>query len=263
MDPYELEPGQHQFEQVDADAVCAQCSTVNNEGTLLCKGCGNNLRDQRAQRIAQAQGGDYITPKKSPVHLLTGLLVVLGILTIFYVIGNLQNFEDMMLDSISSQQEAADQDLWDGTYAPMYDEMLTLIEENPTSANLRRITLNSPVTETTYSGRYLVASISTEDNAQTIVGEAQLQRIGERVHFVFLSDRGAREARGYSNLEIDAETGEVSSPRIQDTAEIYLDDKIHIASGGAISIPSGGHNCFVTHTGASRQYEYIAYRVRR
>ena len=38
-------------EHLDADAVCEACDTVNPEGTLLCKTCGNNLRDQRARRM--------------------------------------------------------------------------------------------------------------------------------------------------------------------------------------------------------------------
>ena len=39
-------------ERLDADAVCGSCGTVNPEDTLLCKSCGNNLRDQRQTRIA-------------------------------------------------------------------------------------------------------------------------------------------------------------------------------------------------------------------
>lgn len=38
----------HDFE---ADAVCAQCGLVNEEGTLYCHQCGNNLRDQRRIRL--------------------------------------------------------------------------------------------------------------------------------------------------------------------------------------------------------------------
>ena len=262
MDPYELEPGQHQFEQMDADAVCSQCGTVNDEGTLLCKSCGNNLRDQRAQRVAQSTTGDYITPKKSPVQLLTGLLVVLGILTIFYVVLNLQSFEDMMLESITNQENPADQDLWEGTYAPMYAEMLAEIEGTPTPEDIRRITLNSPLTETTYSGRYLILPEASATTTRSIIGEAQLKRIGNRVHFVYLTDRGSNEGRGYTDLDIDEETGKVSNPKVLDTAVIYLRSEEYVASGASAPIPSGGHACFVTYSGSNNQHEYIAYRVR-
>ncbi|MCX5757207.1 MAG: hypothetical protein NTU83_01615, partial [Candidatus Hydrogenedentes bacterium] len=39
------------IERIDADAVCEKCGTVNPEETLLCKTCGNNLRDQRLHRV--------------------------------------------------------------------------------------------------------------------------------------------------------------------------------------------------------------------
>ena len=42
-------------EGIEADAVCAQCGSANPEGTLICKTCGNNLRDQRLMRIAADQ----------------------------------------------------------------------------------------------------------------------------------------------------------------------------------------------------------------
>jgi len=42
-------------EGIEADAVCAQCGSANPEGTLICKTCGNNLRDQRMLRITADQ----------------------------------------------------------------------------------------------------------------------------------------------------------------------------------------------------------------
>ena len=262
MDPNKLESGAHQFEQMDADAVCSQCGTVNDEGTLLCKSCGNNLRDQRAQRIAHGTGGEYITPKKNPIHMLTGLLVVFGVLAVFYVVFNLQKFENMMIDSISSQENPADQDLWEGTYAEIYEKMITDVDQNQTSENLRRITLNAPPIETAYSGRYLILREGAELNTDNIIGEAQLQQIGERVHFVFLSDRYGYEARGYSDLQIDETTGELLSPMVKNTAELYLNSEYYMASGATVPIPSGGHKCYVNRQDSNRQYAFRAFRVR-
>ena len=45
-------PRQHSAERVDADAVCARCGAVNPEDSLLCKVCGNFLRDLRGRRLA-------------------------------------------------------------------------------------------------------------------------------------------------------------------------------------------------------------------
>ncbi len=264
MESDELEPGGHHFDQMEADAVCSQCHTVNDEGTLLCKACGNNLREQRAQRIAQAAGGEYITPRKNPAQLLTGLLVVFGILAIFYVVFNLQKFENMMLDSISSQVDPADQDLWEGTYANLYEEMLTDIEQNPTSTSVRRISLKSPLSETIYTGRYLIIPSGRSNTSDNVVGEAQLERQGDRVHFVYLSDEKFRivnEARGFTDLEIDEESGELSNPRVLDTAELYTNGEYFFANGASAPRPAGGHKLFVTHSGTNTQLEFKAFRV--
>ena len=47
-------------EHLDADAVCEPCGNVNPEGTLLCKTCGNNLRDM----IQAIEAGQVEEPGK-------------------------------------------------------------------------------------------------------------------------------------------------------------------------------------------------------
>jgi hypothetical protein len=79
------------FEYIDADAVCEQCSTVNPAGTLLCKTCGNNLRDQRMRRLAADEGMEAVHASDRPIRMLTGLLVVLGLLAILWAAINVYN----------------------------------------------------------------------------------------------------------------------------------------------------------------------------
>ena len=89
------------FEQIDADAVCQQCDRINDEGTLICKACGNNLRDQRNLRIAQGAGPELMKEGGSKFRLFTGLLVTLGILLAVYMVLNIGNIEQALVNSLS------------------------------------------------------------------------------------------------------------------------------------------------------------------
>ncbi|HOJ68818.1 MAG TPA: hypothetical protein PLH06_08470, partial [Candidatus Hydrogenedentes bacterium] len=71
---------------LDADAVCAQCGMVNPEGTLLCKNCGNNLRDQRMLRLQAdeaLQGRETAAEQRNT--FLRNALGVLGVLVLLYL----------------------------------------------------------------------------------------------------------------------------------------------------------------------------------
>ena len=72
-------------ETIDADAVCGGCGRINPEGTLICKGCGNNLRDQRLLRLAADQ---MLTGEEETAQRRTWLstaLTVLGILLVIWI----------------------------------------------------------------------------------------------------------------------------------------------------------------------------------
>lgn len=258
MEQYDLDSGQG-FEEVDADAVCQQCGTVNEEGTLLCKVCGNNLRDQRNQRIAQGAGPDLIGDGRSKFQMLTGLLVVFGILIIFFVVWNIENFESLMVDSLSEQTATMDRNVWTGSNAAMYDEMLLDLIEFPTPQNVRQAALDNPQIETTYNGRYLFI-YPGELSASRIVGEANLQRIGDRIHFVFKASHGGPEVRGYAMLE-SVEDGEAPRPIVRRTAEIQLGTFNYDGMGVSTPAPSGGHNIAAKRDGDEEPLEVLAYRV--
>ncbi|MFP6581695.1 MAG: hypothetical protein VCD00_03980 [Candidatus Hydrogenedentota bacterium] len=258
MEQYDLDSGQG-FEQVDADAVCQQCGTVNEEGTLLCKVCGNNLRDQRNQRIAQGAGPELIGDGRSKFQMLTGLLVAFGILIIFYVVWNIDNFESMLVESLSQTNATTDRNVWTGGNASMYDEMLLDLIEFPTPDNVRQAALSNPQIETTYNGRYLLL-FPGELDASRIVGEANLQRIGERIHFVFKASNGGAEIRGYAMLE-SVEEGELPHPIVRRTAEIQLDGFNFDGIGVSTLAPAGGHNIVAKRDHDDQQWEVLAYRV--
>ena len=114
------------FEQLDADAVCEQCGSVNPEETFICKVCGNNLRDQRARRIAGEQGvppGVAETPINR-VRLFTGLLTALGIITILAAVIFIQDIETWLASAQATEDFSDMASLWQGQSSQIFDELL-------------------------------------------------------------------------------------------------------------------------------------------
>ena len=140
------------FEQIDADAVCEQCGTVNDEGTLLCKVCGQNLRDQRANRLANAQGPEMFEVRVSRVHLLTGLLSVMGLLLVVLAVLNISNIEASLVTFLSADSSAEAENLWSGSGSQIYEDLLRNLEEYPTSRSRTEEALTNPVTDRSYNG---------------------------------------------------------------------------------------------------------------
>ncbi|MFP6596561.1 MAG: hypothetical protein VCC01_03820 [Candidatus Hydrogenedentota bacterium] len=260
MEQHDLEQGKG-FEEMDADAVCEQCSSVNDEGTLLCKTCGNNLRDQRNRRITQVGGPDIIGDGKSKFQLLTGLLVVFGILVVFYAVWNIDRIEAYMAESLVERSAPGSDDLWTGTEASLYDAMLQDLQNNPTPLNIRKVSLDNPQVERSYSGRYLLIRPG-ELTTNRIVGEANVRRLGDKIHFVFLSQRGETEGRGYAQFE-SSEGSDSINVIVRETAEVRIDGVSYVATGVSIPIDSGGHTCIAMREGESGRepIEVLAYRV--
>jgi len=69
---------------VDADAVCEVCNTVNTDGTLMCRNCGNNLRDQKLRRLQQEVPPD-LNDGPSVQNIVRGIVAVLGLLAVLIV----------------------------------------------------------------------------------------------------------------------------------------------------------------------------------
>lgn len=73
-------------EHLDADAVCELCGNVNPEGTLLCKQCGNNLRDQRSRRMHTTGGPTSVVESSFSIsRIVRGVVIVFGICAVLWV----------------------------------------------------------------------------------------------------------------------------------------------------------------------------------
>lgn len=108
-------PGMH----LDADAVCAACGTVNPEGTLICKVCGNNLRDQRMRRLQAEQvlesGGEPAESRRWLAGLLTGV----GAILVLIVALNVNYIAEVMVNGGAGGSGVSR--LWKGDAASLFD----------------------------------------------------------------------------------------------------------------------------------------------
>lgn len=250
------------FTQIDADAVCEQCGTVNEEGTLLCKVCGQNLRDQRAHRLANAQGPEMFEERVSRIRLLTGLLSILGLLLVVFVVLNLSKIEASWVRYLSTDLGIDDESLWSGPGSQIYENLLRDLEEYPTSRSRIEEALNNPVTDRSYNGRYVLVRPRLSD-VDRVIGEANLSRRGDRVYFVAKIRNQPIEIRGYALLEQAGQEDEMRAIA-RNTVGIIVEDVQYSGFGFADRILAGGHRLFAAsdYDNNDVNHEVLAYRVR-
>jgi len=260
------------FQNVDADAVCEQCGTVNDDGTLLCRVCGQNLRDQRARRLAGAQAPVIGETKVSRVRIFTGVLSVFGILLVVVAAISIRRIEAGLTEALSEEPIGAAnaEDLWNGPSSAIYDELLAGLNDYPSTTSQIKDALDNPIAESSYNGRYVLIR-SGALTVNRVIGEAALQRRGDRVFFVALLTKPVMQVRGSAHLE-DIKEGDseesVRRPVVRNSAG-YLDDSGTEVRGFGVADPldAGGHRIMAMDgsNGAedtARQAEIFAYRIR-
>jgi len=259
------------FQAVDADAVCEQCGTVNDDGTLLCRVCGQNLRDQRARRLAGVQAPDMGEAKVSRVRIFTGVLSVAGILLVILIVLNLPRIEAVLTSELSEAPIASvgSEALFSGPDAAIYDNLLAELNDYPSTRAQVQDAIETPLAEATYNGRYVLmpAGALTPDRA---IGEAAVSRRGNRVYFVALISQPFMEIRGSALLEEVQNDGEEAAirPVVRNSAG-YIDENGTELRGFGLAEPlaTGGHRVFVIQDAGNeeetgQQTQVFAYRIR-
>jgi len=194
------------FEHIDADAVCEQCSTVNPAGTLLCKNCGNNLRDQRMRRLAADEGMEVVHRAERPLRLLTGLLVVLGLLAILWTAINVWNgnIENWLTQQIAEDETSGGfdpRDFWTGADAHIYNELSRELRENPITSEEAARTGPGTAPQGSLTGRYVVLAGGA---GSRMAGGAIARARGNTV--LFVAQLGERvELRGSAEITADGQ----------------------------------------------------------
>lgn len=170
---------QETFDRIDADAVCEHCATVNPPGTLLCKECGNNLRDQRQARMAAEAALE--TPEGTrPRRVLSALLTVLGLLIILYAALNINRIEEWLVAGMTTSPGAAEgdpADYWNGPDAALYESL----EEQAREMRVPRTVRPAEGPLEDYTGGYVISLQAR--GARRTVGQAAAEQQGDTVHF--------------------------------------------------------------------------------
>lgn len=239
-------------ERIDADAVCIECGAVNPEGTLLCKTCGNNLRDQRNLRFgAEAVAEGMAAVGERPAWLTSGF-AILGILVVLCVAINAGRIVDVMMD-VQSPDTSDIEDFWSGPRSAVFDKLAEELQYNPISVEESELAMEQPDVSGVYEGRYVL--LRPEAAFRRIMGQAHVRQSGEKLQFVALLDRGQVELRGEARLE-----GE-NRIAARDSAGILKRDEYYAADGFAQPMETGGYECFGLSEYDTGSYSVLAFRV--
>jgi ribosomal protein L40E len=185
-------PRQHSAERVDADAVCARCGAVNPEDTLLCKVCGNNLRDQRARRLAVEQ------PVEPPVDTVerrkwvSATLAVLGLLVVLWVMLNADNIARGLVGAIVEDRTFT-LGLWSGEKGEKLNELARALDAAAPALEQQMLAIREPLVIRGLDGVYVLAQESGNGGVRP-VGTGIVRQEGDEYYFVgrteFMEYRG-------------------------------------------------------------------------
>ncbi|HOK09537.1 MAG TPA: hypothetical protein PLT82_04645 [Candidatus Hydrogenedens sp.] len=194
LQDYSSSPGQ----KIDADAVCVQCGTVNPEGTLICKTCGNNLRDQKRLRMQaeeQLLVGDELP---SPRNIVLGIIAILG--TIVIIFAGLNADQIMMWLVSSSEFSFSSESPWSGNLGKQLNTMAENLKSQVVASNQIYEAIQKPLNIETMEGTFVIAVRDVDDNYAP-VGKALVRSQQDDAYlFVALLDNGA-QVRGVAQKQ--------------------------------------------------------------
>lgn len=240
--------------RVDADAVCAQCGTVNPEDTLICKVCGNNLRDQRAARLVG--GGVVEAPPEVTERRrwLGGVLAVIGLILVAVVLMNLRTIEAGLVEILAGPT-GPDLGLWSGAPGAVLDDLAEELASSPLAEDERHDAVMQPIGSTGYVGRFVLAIEDPEVGLHPI-GEAVV-RLEDGVYY-FVGRAGATEVRGtaYENNNgfLVADWGR---------AGFRIGAQEHEVRGAAGPRDGGGFACYGESDEFEHGFNFLAFSVLR
>lgn len=235
---------------IEADAVCAQCGTVNPEGTLLCKACGTNLREQRERRLVDAQLAEAaaLAPKRTGV--VSKVLTVFGFLLVLWVAVNISTIEGF-LERAQLPSQSMGHLFWTGPTAGGYDALQRALEANPVTDEEIVLATSEPDKSGILSGKFVVFGVD-QDLTSSPMGYALVRQVSNE-KLEFSADFGRNmDARG----DIWIETG--GRPAARESAAVRIGGEYHVAFGFAGADEEGGWTCVV---GTDKDETYVEAKV--
>lgn len=255
QDPFALP--EHK-EGLEADAVCGQCGNVNPEGTLICKTCGNNLRDQRQLRLAADQMLDAEGESGGGSQFLARALPVLGLLILLWFGLNAGRIASMLTTadvpgpetSVYAQPAA----LWtDASSNDVFERLQQELQRQfPSASDAESARLNSASMDGWTSGRY--ALFERLGTGMRFAGAVMIQFDNNRCQYAGVLTPDI-EIRGTATLLNDAYVSH------WDEAGALHEDEFYALSGVAMLQPDGSVSISGHSDYSLRRYQAVAYRL--
>lgn len=255
QDPF----AQEYKETIDADAVCSQCGRENPEGTLLCRYCGNNLRDQRLLRLAadtMMAGEEKAQERRT---FLVGALTVLGLLVVLWLGINVSGIS-ARLTSVPANDGAPTITLrpfifWEGADAAVYAALeRTLNDSFPTASQAETVRMNPSPNPAVEGVFVLYERLGTNLN---FVGGAVVRMEGDKYYFVArLLDGATIRGTGRKDAATSAFLAEWTDVGIR------RNDSYYAGTGELTASPDGGFTLRAMADFSERTYQAVAYPLR-
>ncbi|HDP34520.1 MAG TPA: hypothetical protein ENN29_05360 [Candidatus Hydrogenedentes bacterium] len=243
-------------EGLEADAVCGQCGNVNPEGTLICKMCGNNLRDQRMLRMAADQLLEAENEPTSRSVFLMRALPVLAILFVLWLGLNVGNISSMLMSADNATDETNTiyvnpESFWNGSESSIYDAMQTkLTARFPNESDAENARLNTRSTGSIREGRYVL--YERMGTGIRYVGSAIIQMEGDVWHYnASLMDE--IEIRGKASI-----FDQMLSSQWDQAGALYQGD-YYAVTGTALAQPDGSISLNGESSHSMRRFSAVAY----
>lgn len=255
MEPFA--PPQYR-EGIDADAVCGQCGTANPEGTLLCKTCGNNLRDQRLLRMAADQMLDAEAEGTGKPSILFAALPILGLLVLLWLGLNAGRISSMLTTAGESAEDyiaqTDPQAFWTGEGHETYDALQQSLDSRfPSFSDAEAVRLESTPSGTFTDGVYVL--YERRGTTERFAGAAAV-RFQDGTWYYVVQLNGQIQIRGKA---LETEQVLVSQ---WDQAGMLHGGSYYAAAGQAYLMPDGRINVSGTTDFDAAQYASAAYRWR-
>ena len=254
MEPNVSQAPQSHGAPVDADAVCQVCDAVNTDGVLLCRNCGNNLRDQKLHRLQ----AELLPPEGESLSTLTivrGVIAVVGLLVVLVVALKANTIADAVVGSSASDNPVIG--LFEGLESIGFDALRDQARNISTSPQLVDAAREAGPVSGSMAGEYVIVgegAYSTPD----ILGTAVVEEIDTRMRFAIVLNTG-HEIRGW----IEPQGTKAFRADWQSTGILAPDNDLFAAAGVAVRQSDGGLECFGQSGMDEFDYTAAAYRLPR
>ena len=243
-----------EFERFYADAVCEQCGSVNPEGTLLCKTCGNNLRDQRMRRVREKGPEEAGRGRRLHFRWVATILYAVLMFGVIFAAISYAEIEAWFTRALTGATWEVSS-YWSGPESEVYKDLLTRLRVNPLTNEQAENAERTVAYDNGYTGRYAV-KLKRVGRKNPVIGQAIVRQDGDRLYFVGLAINGFMEIRGTAEVEEDGRISveESVGAKRQDGAPFSV-------YAYATRREDGGIECYGVGDPSGRGFTVLAYRV--